>query len=79
MAIQPSITNRILAAVPAFGKDAKFNTDKILTYYLEENEPLFLKAYYKELKAWIKGDDKISRERTLNYLNEVMKYTAGNR
>lgn len=57
-------------------KDSKINADKILTYYLGDNELLFINAYNQELKAWIDGKDKIKRERTLNYLNKVMNYTT---
>jgi len=58
-------------------KNSKINSDKIQTFYLGDNEFLFIKAYYKELKAWIDGEDRIKKARTLNYLNEVMNYTAG--
>jgi hypothetical protein len=48
------------------------NGDKILTYYLGENELLFVHAYNKELRNWIEGSNKTKREKTQNYLNEVM-------
>lgn len=53
---------------------SKINPDKIITYYLGDNEFIFINAYQKELRNWIKGQDKIKSERALNYLNEVMNY-----
>lgn len=55
---------------------SKISKAQIMTYYLEENELLFINAYYKTLKANL--HDKILRQSTLNYLNEVKNHYDNN-
>jgi len=55
---------------------SKINKPQTLTYFLADNELLFIKTYYKTLKACIK--DKKKRQLTLNYLNEVKNHYENN-
>ncbi len=59
-------------------RNTKISQDKILAYYLGDNELIFINSYYKEIKNWIEGNDKIKRKITLDYLNEVMNYEQNN-
>lgn len=51
---------------------SKINKFQTLTYYLADNELLFINTYYATLKDCLK--DKEKRKVTLNYLNEVKNY-----
>ncbi len=51
---------------------SKITKPQILTYYLEDNEILFINAYYKTLKKCL--NDKIMRQAILNYLNKVKNH-----
>lgn len=51
---------------------SKINKFKILTYYLDSNDLLFINTHYNELKKGIK--DKTKRHIVLNYLNGVKNY-----
>ncbi len=55
---------------------SKINKAQILTYYLEDNELLFINAYYKTLRSCLQ--DKIMRQPTLNYLNKVKNHYENN-
>jgi hypothetical protein len=55
---------------------SKISKAQILTYYLEDNELLFINAYYKTLKTLLK--DQAMRQQTLNYLNEVKNHYENN-
>ena len=52
--------------------NSKISKSQILTYYLEDNEILFINAYYKTLKACLQ--DKRMRQPALNYLNTVKNH-----
>ena len=56
--------------------DSKIKKQEILTYYLEDNELLFMNSYFKTLKRCL--IDKKKRSFTLNYLNEVKNYYDNN-
>lgn len=51
---------------------SKISKAQILTYYLEDNELLFINAYNELLRKNLK--DKRFRQSTLNYLNEVKNH-----
>jgi len=51
---------------------SKITSPQIMSYYVEDNEILFINAYYKILKACLL--DKKKRLSTLNYLNEIKNY-----
>lgn len=53
-------------------EESKINKFKILTYYLDSNDLLFINTYYNELKKGLK--DKTKRHIVLNYLNGVKNY-----
>jgi len=55
---------------------SKISKAQILTYYLEDNEILFINAYNELLKNNLK--DSIFRQPTLNYLNDVKNYYETN-
>jgi hypothetical protein len=52
----------------------KLNKFKIISYYLVHNELCFINAYYELLINLIYGKDKLKKEITFNYLNEVKNY-----
>lgn len=54
----------------------KINKPQTLTYFLADNELLFINTYYKTLKACLK--DKRKRQITLNYLNVVKNHYENN-
>lgn len=54
-----------------YGK-SKISKAQIYSYYLEDNEILFINSYYKTLKSSLLDKDK--RKLTLNYLNEIKNY-----
>lgn len=54
-----------------YGK-SKISKAQIFSYYLGDNEILFINAYYKTLKMSLLNKNK--RQLTLNYLNEVKNY-----
>jgi hypothetical protein len=56
--------------------NSKISKSQILTYYLEDNEILFINAYYKTLKACLQ--EKTMRQSTLNYLNKVKNHYDNN-
>jgi len=51
--------------------NSKLNRYKILSYYLVDNELLFINAHYKLLKELIAKKNQVKRQSTLDYLNEV--------
>lgn len=51
---------------------SKINKFQILTYYLADNELLFINTYYSTLKDCLK--DKTKRNIVLNYLNGIKNY-----
>jgi len=53
-------------------KDSKISKPQILSYYLEDNELLFVNAYYKSLKLALV--DKTKRKSVLNYLKEIKNH-----
>lgn len=53
---------------------SKISKAQILSYYLEDNELLFINAYYKTLKSTLFHKNK--RPLTLNYLNNIKNYYA---
>ena len=57
-------------------ENAKINKSQILTYYLADNELLFINVYYKILKSYLK--DNVKRQPTLYYLNEVKNHNENN-
>ena len=60
------------------GNDEKaiINKQQILTYYLADNELLFINAYYKTLKSCLK--DKTKRSFVLSYLNKLKNHVGNN-
>jgi hypothetical protein len=52
---------------------SKITRAQILSYYLIDNERLFINANYKKLKALLL--DKTTRKATLNYINLVKNYS----
>ena len=52
---------------------SKINAFQELTYYLADNELLFMNTYYATLKDCLK--DKSKREVVLSYLNTIKSYT----
>jgi hypothetical protein len=56
--------------------NAKINMPQILTYFLEENELLFINAYYQTLKDCLQ--DKVKRKLTLDYLNQIKNHYENN-
>ena len=54
----------------------KINKPKILTYFVADNELLFINTYYKTLKSCLQ--DNIKRQFILNYLNQVKNYYNDN-
>ena len=55
---------------------SKINQSQTLTYYITNNELLFINTYYATLKECLK--DKGKRQLTLNYLNEVKDHYENN-
>ena len=55
---------------------ASINKQQMLTYFLADNELLFINAYYKTLKACL--DDKTKRQLTLDYLNRMKNHFDNN-
>lgn len=55
---------------------SKINKHQILTYYLADNELLFINAYNKTLKACLKN--KAKRQLTLGYLNRIKNHYDNN-
>jgi hypothetical protein len=55
---------------------SKITKPQILSYYLEDNELLFINAYYKTLKANLNNNE--LKEATLKYLNEVKNHYDNN-
>ena len=55
---------------------SKINKAQIMTYYIEDNELLFINAYYRTIKTNLL--DKKFRQSTLNYLNEVKNHYDNN-
>jgi hypothetical protein len=51
---------------------AKINEPQTLTFYLADNELLFINTYYKILKNNL--NDQSKRQPTLNYLNKIKNY-----
>lgn len=49
--------------------NSSLNKAKILSYYLTNNDLLFIRAYYKELKSSLQNDK--TRSSVLNYLNSI--------
>jgi hypothetical protein len=56
--------------IPDFSKSEQ-NRFKILTYYLVDNELLFINSHCNLLKELINGDDSLKRQITFSYLNIV--------
>ena len=53
-------------------QESKISKEQILSYYLVDNELLFINAHYKTLKGLLL--DKTKRKSTLNYLNKIKNY-----
>ena len=53
-------------------KSSKISKPQILSYYLQDNELLFVNAYYKTLKHALLN--KTKRKAVLNYLNEIKNH-----
>jgi hypothetical protein len=53
-------------------RKSKISTPQIASYFLGDNELLFINAYYSTLKDWF--SDKRNRRVTLEYLNEVKNH-----
>lgn len=51
--------------------NSKLDRYKILSYYLADNELLFINSQYKLLKDLIADKNQVKRQSTLDYLNEV--------
>jgi len=56
-------------------QNSRINKPQILSYYLQDNELLFMNAYYKTLKLALL--DKKKRKAVLNYLNEIKNHYNG--
>jgi hypothetical protein len=57
-------------------EQSKIRRSEILSYYFEDNELLFINAYYETLKTLIR--DKTKKKSALHYLNEVKNYYRKN-
>jgi hypothetical protein len=55
---------------------SKITKPQILSYYLEDNELLFINAYYKTLEANLNNNE--LKQATFQYLNEVKNHYANN-
>jgi len=55
---------------------AKINKPQTLTYFLADNELLFINTYHKTLRACL--EDKTKRHLVLNYLNDVKNHYENN-
>jgi hypothetical protein len=56
-------------------KQSKISQPQLLSYYLTNNELLFINAYYKNLKSFLLSKSK--RKSTLHYLNEIKNQSKG--
>jgi len=57
-------------------RQSKINQPQILSYYLTDNELLFINAYYKDLKFFLLNKSK--RKSILHYLNEIKNQSNRN-
>ncbi len=54
--------------------DKKWNEYKMMSYYLEASQNLFVNAYARELRAYLHSGDKEKRDLVLCYLSKVKEY-----
>ena len=73
--VQYSWDEKTKTLIGNYGK-AKISKQQTLTYYLADNELLFINTYYKTLKTCLK--DKIKRQLTLDYLNRIKNHFDNN-
>jgi len=56
--------------IPAFN-GTKLNKNKLLSYFLADNESLFVNAHYDLFKSKLNENETVMREAILNYLNNL--------
>ncbi len=58
-------------------KDDKLSRMKLLTYYLADNELLFVNVYYDVFKKALKSQNRLLKQAVLNYLAELKRTQNG--